>query len=175
MKPHALVVGGTGMLAEAVSGLAGRGYQVSVLARRPERLSSTNINPIALDYRDSKKLRAGLAEAVSKFGPISLAVVWIHGTAPEAPYIVAEYVQGRYFHVLGSAFADPNRLDDERQKRFAQFEHTDYREVILGFVIEQAGARWLTNGEISEGVLKAIRTDARRFIVGVVEPWSARP
>ncbi|NLG69565.1 MAG: hypothetical protein GX496_08420 [Firmicutes bacterium] len=50
-----------------------------------------------------------------------------------------------------------------------------YREVILGFVVEPSGSRWLTHDGISPGVLEAIDRDAPRWIVGTVEPWSARP
>jgi hypothetical protein len=47
--------------------------------------------------------------------------------------------------------------------------------VILGFVLEGGHSRWLRNAEISQGVLQAIDTDAKRFVVGTIEPWSARP
>ena len=50
-----------------------------------------------------------------------------------------------------------------------------YRQVILGFQIEGERSRWLTHGEISQGVLQAIADDAEYHVVGVVRPWERRP
>ena len=36
-------------------------------------------------------------------------------------------------------------------------------------------SRWLTDEEISSGVLKAIEEDKERFVIGVTEPWSKKP
>jgi hypothetical protein len=47
--------------------------------------------------------------------------------------------------------------------------------VVLGFVAGETGSRWLTNDEISTGVLKAVDEDAPLSIVGETRPWSARP
>ena len=46
-----------------------------------------------------------------------------------------------------------------------------YRQIVLGFVLEGEGARWLTHDEISEGVLKAIDEDAGLSTIGVTRPW----
>jgi hypothetical protein len=83
----------------------------------------------------------------------------------------------RYFHVLGSAAADPSRPDHLAQVRetVCQSAFIAYRQVVLGFVNEPARARWLTNGEISSGVLDAIAADRELSIVGTVTPWSSRP
>lgn len=187
--PHALVVGGTGMLREATLGLVRQGYVVSVVARRQARLDALvqaaaglpgAIHPIALDYRETGTLTARLAEARDRHGPFELAVIWIHSTAPAAPLAVARLVgtpdrPGRYFHVLGSATADPSRPDPDRQAAFAALPNIRYREVILGFVREGGRSRWLTNEEISAGVLAAVAADQPRYIVGTVDPWHLRP
>jgi hypothetical protein len=47
--------------------------------------------------------------------------------------------------------------------------------VVLGFRVEGARSRWLTDVEISGGVLAAVGADAALAIVGEVAPWSARP
>lgn len=181
---HALVVGGSGMLRGLCLALAGRGLTVTVIGRTPQRLARLvkdsndlpgRIHTLAVDYRDDDYLRRALAMVTPKFGPITLAAVWIHSTAPHAPYSVAEFIQGRYFHVLGSAVADPSRPDDTRRARFEAIPAIVYHEVILGFVPGPFGSRWLTDDEISAGVLQAIDEDQPRFIVGTVEPWSARP
>jgi hypothetical protein len=79
--------------------------------------------------------------------------------------------------VLGSATGDPSHPD----RLLTAAAVTDglpdcgLRQVILGFRVEGGRSRWLTDAEISEGVLQAVRTDADLAIVGQVEPWPARP
>jgi NAD(P)-dependent dehydrogenase (short-subunit alcohol dehydrogenase family) len=189
VRPHALVVGGTGMLWGASLALAERGYAVSVVARRRQRLEALaqtaaglpgSIHPIPVDYQDTQALIAALEAAQARFGPIELALIWIHSTAPAAPLAVARRVGSpqhpcRYFHILGSAWADPSRPNPERQAAFATLDNIRYREVILGFVREGGSSRWLTNAEISAGVLAAVDADQPRTIVGVVAPWHWRP
>jgi hypothetical protein len=188
-RPHALVVGGTGMLRGATLGLAERGYTVSVVARRQARLYPLAdaarglagvVHPIAVDYRDTARLTAALTAARDRFGPIVLAVVWIHSTAPAAPLAVARLVGGpagpcRYFHSLGSVSGDHTRIQPERRAAFAELDNVIYREIILGFVLEGGRSRWLTDGEISAGVLAAVDADQPRYVVGTVDPWHLRP
>jgi len=178
-RPHALVVGGTGMLRGVSLSLAGRNA-VSVVARGRKglerlRKGSRNVHPLSVDYTDGAALEAALDEAVAARGPFTLAVAWIHSTAPDAPLAVARRVRGRFFHVLGSAAADPSLPDPGRRTAFEALEGVAYREILLGFVRRGARSRWLSNGEIEKGVLGAIATDRPRAVVGVVEPWSARP
>ena len=78
--------------------------------------------------------------------------------------------------VLGSAHADP--AHPERVAEMAEAAEglpIDYQAVVLGFVIEGGKSRWLTNAEISAGVLAALESGAPFRIVGTVEPWSAKP
>lgn len=165
-----LVVGGTGMLSGVVKQLLDAGDEVYSISRRAPTIKHPRLHPLLLDYRATEALQAALTVS----GPFDRAVVWIHSVAPEAPFLVAEAVTGPYFHLLGSASADPSRLIPARQERFDSLD-TDYREVILGFQVTSQGSRWLTNAEISVGVWQAIEQDAWRFIVGTVEPWSERP
>lgn len=162
---------------------------VSVIARRRHRLTSLvketrhlagDVNPIPVDYRNGTTLRAKLEEAIDIFGPITLAVCWIHSIAPQAPYIVAESIGTgpsvcRYFDVLGSAAADPSHQEPQREVCFQQFKYVLCRKIILGFVIDNGLSRWLTDDEISTGVIQAIERDEVCYVVGRVRPWSARP
>jgi molybdopterin-guanine dinucleotide biosynthesis protein A len=159
---HALVVGGTGMLAALTRSLAERGHVVTSVARRatlpPDNARNTvlqgRIAPLALDYRDGAHLRAGLARAVAERGPIELAVCWIHTDAPDAPRIVAE------------ALAPGARLVQVFGTRTWPLEHVPvhvaYRQVLLG----SGGHRWLTHEEISAGVLAAVDADMPVRVVG---------
>ncbi|MBI2845084.1 MAG: short-chain dehydrogenase [Chloroflexi bacterium] len=188
-SPHALVVGGTGMLWEVSLALAQSGSLVSVIARHRERLRELSqesakqmgeINPISLDYHHTPQLVTALKDAAQHFGPIELAVIWIHSTAPDAPLTVARLCGTpenpcQYFDILGSTSINPSRAELSQRSQFADLSNIRYHEIILGFVQEAGGARWLTNQEISQGVLQAIEEKRPRFVVGTVEPWSDRP
>lgn len=188
-RPHALVVGGTGMLRGLTISLASQGYTVSVIARDIHRLRSLadsadrfagRINPLPLDYRHGEQLRRDLAAAIEQYGPLVLAVCWIHSTAPGALQQIAEVigvnsVPCRLFHVRGSAVANPAEGVRRLPEWLSGYPNIRYRQVILGFVVEHGASRWLTHQEISDGVLSAVGEDAPYFVVGTVEPWSLRP
>jgi hypothetical protein len=50
-----------------------------------------------------------------------------------------------------------------------------YRSILLGFVLEADGSRWLSNKEIGEGVIKSIEEDIKDMVIGIMEPWEKRP
>lgn len=187
---HVLIVGGTGMLHRATLYLATQYDVVSVVARTQRRLETLaqevdsnngHLNPLALDYCDTTILQTQLRNAILQFGPITLAVCWIHSVAPEAPFTIAETVgRGtsvcRYIDIVGSAGADPSQAALERIARLQSIPMIAYQRVILGFVQEQGYSRWLTDAEISQGVLHAVEhADQEKHIVGTVHPWSSRP
>jgi len=172
------------MLRDVSLHLASQGKTVSVIARGILRLNSLveasrtldgHINSIQVDYKDSVILEAKLKQAVKVFGPISLAVCWIHRNAPEAPYVVAESIiketmSFRYFDILGSTAASRRYKVFRREAMLRQFESLMYRKIILGVIIENDVPRWLTHREISRGVIKAIKRDEYCYLVGEVPP-----
>ena len=173
---HALIVGGSGMLAGACHSLCARAARVSVLARNEKRIRSIapTIEALACDYNNG----VALTEILSAIEPPDLVVAWIHGRAPHARRALAECVraEGRLVQVLGSAHGDPSH--PERLKEMEQAADglpIDHQSVVLGFVVENGKSRWLNNAEISSGVLAAIDSAAPLHIVGTVEPWSAKP
>jgi molybdopterin-guanine dinucleotide biosynthesis protein A len=150
---HALVVGGTGMLAPAARALTKRGHVVTCIARRGRDLGSGLVLERA-DYREGVQLREALARATQSRGPIELGVCWIHTDAPDAPRIVADALApgARLVQVFGT-----------RVWPLADVPlHVAYRQVLLG----SAGGRWLTHEEISEGVLDAVDADRPVSVVG---------
>jgi hypothetical protein len=189
--PHALVVGASGMLAGVVLHLAGEGHRVSAVARRPAPLEALvrragemggGVRALPLDYRDGPALRDALDRASGEWGPIRLAVCWIHSVAPEAAWTVAQVMEGdggegrpRLLHLLGSAGDDPRRPRPELDRRRARFPGVDYQQVILGYTVEDGRSRWLTDEEIVDGVVRAIRRPEARTVIGTLEPWSGRP
>ncbi|WP_334165488.1 hypothetical protein [Phenylobacterium sp.] len=181
MGPHILVVGGTGMLAGLVEALAGDGGRLSLLSRRASAHGLPG-RAFDCDYHDAAAFTAALDAAVAGQGPIDLAVAWFHSLRLAAPRRLAERVgregaPGRLFQVLGSGVADPAKPG---RLRFAAavadgLPACRLRQVVLGFRLADGGARWLTDAEISEGVLRAVRQDLPLSVVGVVEPWASRP
>ena len=186
---HALVIGGTGMLRSAVAELLNTFDKVSVAARSKngfEKLKklakkeSSKLNFIQIDYNNYGELTKSLIKAISDHGEISLAILWIHSLAKLAPVITAKVInetspQCNFFEVLGSAFSDPAGVAQSREDEFSEFSNINYHKVILGFIIEPVGSRWLLNKEISAGVMTAVRNDIKDHIVGVSRPWEMRP
>jgi len=173
---HALVVGGTGMLAGVVKVLSARGWRISVLARGRSRLDALaplpGVTAYQADYRDPPAFGAVVRGVL----PVNLVVAWIHSTAPEAPLQLAQLVADAersvaYFHILGSSggFLVP-KVED-----LTAIQGLRYHQITLGFMRESGASRWLTDAEISVGVIRAIDTGTPRSIVGQLEPWSQRP
>ncbi|MES2342589.1 MAG: short-chain dehydrogenase [Pseudomonadota bacterium] len=175
MVTHTLVVGGTGMLSGLCEALTGDGGRLSLLSRHASQAAGAD--GFNCDYYDGAAFSAALDAAIARSGPVGLAIAWFHTLKIEAPHLLAERVEGRMFQVLGSAAADPahpERLDTAR--RVAEgLPRCAVRQVVLGFRVEGGGSRWLTNAEISQGTLEAIRTDRPLTVIGQTEPWSARP
>lgn len=170
------------MLAKVTEFLSRNYDAVSVICRDGKRIDSNlkNINPLILDYTYYKFLSKNLETAVEKLGKIDLVVSWIHSSAPLAPNIIAEKLnsygnQFRFFDILGSSYADPAKNIAERETKLSDNENILYRKIILGFAIENNNSRWLTNDEISSGVIEAIKADKEESVVGVISPWNLRP
>ncbi|MCT2534803.1 short-chain dehydrogenase [Aquibacillus koreensis] len=180
---HALVVGGTGMLSDVSLWLVDRGYHVSIIARnsnRMEKLMSTthlkdNITPLLVDYTDGEKLQEQIHYTVEKNGSIDIVVAWIHSVAEHALSVIINEVSQKQdewelFHILGSS----SDLDRIKQKASVP-ENCLYYQIQLGFVNDGSHSRWLTNAEISAGVMEGIKKKERVHTVGQLEPWENRP
>ena len=186
---HALVIGGTGMLKDVTLHLLKEFDKVSVIARnesgfgnlkKEAREYSLRLKPLQVDYTDYEILKSLLIKSIKEFGEISLVVSWIHSTAPKALYIIADLMNQtsskcELYEVLGSSYANPQYHSNNRNKDFEKFENINYHKIILGFVLEGGKSRWLTNSEISGGIIKVIEKTSASSIIGVVEPWSSRP
>lgn len=175
MPPHILVVGGTGMLSKLVEALAGDSGRLSLLSRQASRAFGEA--GFDCDYHDQQAFAAALAAAIERSGQVDLAIAWFHTLKIAAPRLLAEQVRGRLFQVLGSATADPAHPDRlERAAAVADgLADCRLRQVVLGFKVVDGASRWLSNTEISLGVLDAVSSDRPLTVVGQVAPWSARP
>lgn len=180
---HALVVGGTGMLAGVSLWLVKQGYHVSVIGRSTTRLKrlvdlaeprGQQISPLSVDYRDTVALREKIEQSIENHGPIELVVSWIHAIAPDALQniddVVSRHIDHEWtlFHVRSSTSyisRTPAKTSDSCR----------YRQVFLGFILTAHGSRWLTDEEIATGVISAVENDQVETVVGTLEPWNQRP
>ncbi len=172
-QPHVLIVGGTGMLADAAVALCDGTRIVSVLSRSVSWMDGVKKRSkfpnhfvhLKCDYSADTQLVQVLSAATQKYGRFSLAIVWIHSNvSTTAPVTVAGFVDGPYFHVLGSDSASAPETTTLRKeiepKLGAGFKSSggsggpgsggglaasvtigcSYHEVILGFINEQPPA-----------------------------------
>lgn len=180
---NVLVVGGTGMLAEVTQWLNAKGNIVTLMARNKEKLERVsksckypeNNRIMSLNYEDSDRLRAYIQEEQKKHGNYTMVVAWIHSTAPDALRIIIDEINKfqqpfQLFQVLGSR----SDLQEIRSRLNVPLK-CDYRQIQLGFIIENNKSRWLTNDEIANGVIQAIINDDPVTVVGTLQPWSMRP
>ena len=165
------------MLSGLCEALAGDGGRLSLVARRASAWGGAAASRFDGDYYDEAAFAAALDAAVAENGPVDLAVTWIHTLKIAAPRRVAERTAGRLFQILGSAAGDPARPEVLELGRAVADGLPDcrLRQVVLGFRVEAGRSRWLTDDEISGGVLAAIRADRPLSVIGQTEPWSARP
>ncbi|MFE1626055.1 short-chain dehydrogenase [Brevibacillus reuszeri] len=178
---RALVVGASGMLTEVARWLAEQSYQVIVVGRnraKLERVRDGSRYPhlftlFPLDYGQTNQLREAMEQLIAEQGHIELVVAWIHSTAPRAISTIQQVLsrpkkKWSLYHVCGSrAWIHPPLVQE--------VAGCSYHRIILGFVCEEKGSRWLINEEIAQGVISAIQSKEPQTIVGSVEPWEKRP
>lgn len=172
---HAIVVGGSGMLAGCCRKLLTISDKVSVMARRENRVRciAPQIVPIVCDYDDMGALTSALAGQVP-----DLLVVWIHQSKPELRRLLAACLTpgGRFVQVVGSGHGDPARVDRVAEKWSVVADlPVSGQIVVLGFIIENFGSRWLTDAEISDGTFAAIEGGDPFTIIGAATPVSLTP
>ncbi|WCH45748.1 short-chain dehydrogenase [Lysinibacillus sp. OF-1] len=97
-----------------------------------------------------------------------MVIAWIHSYAETVLESIASEISGIW--ILGSS-ANLNEIKD----KIHLLEITHYRQVQLGFIMENGQSRWLTHKEISQGVIDAIQYDRSINIVGTLQPWEQRP
>lgn len=101
-------------------------------------------------------------------------VLWIHSTGDEAVslllnYIISNHPKTKIFHIKGSGNFNPSKAGN------IIISNVNYFEIILGFILRNDTSRWLTNEEISSGVVEAIESEKKNFTIGIAEPWELHP
>lgn len=135
---HALVIGGSGMLAGTVLWLAEVGYHVSIIGRDAGKMSRlteqapARLSAVLVDYRDDLRLKEALRRSIAIHGDFDLVVAWIHSDAADALPSVLSALRGGtdVFHVLGSR----SNLSDVRNGLTIP-EDVRYHQVQLGYQV----------------------------------------
>jgi len=161
----ALVIGGSGMLAEASLTLAGEYEVVGVLGRTKHMMEnvlgggnmSANIVPIYADYSDSDAFDIDLDKFTREHGKAELILSWIHSTSPDAIAIAAKYCTGNFYEVTARKHAATCTHKSQVEALGVNHHH-----IVLGSI----GDRWLTDSEISRGTLTAIKQAHSTYTIG---------
>ena len=137
--------------------------------------SSALHHMLPLDWSKPEEFLHSLWQHLVRTEQPDLVVVWIHNDelAIRVADLVATQPACRLFHVVGSAGADPSLMAATLRQRQPP-STAIYHQVILGRVRASEGTRWLTNEEISAGVLDAIARAEPEYIVGTMQPWPSR-
>lgn len=157
----AVAVGATGMLSQALDWVAARSARTVVVARRASRWSPSAapagpVVPLDGDWRDGGALTDALGQAIDP-AEVDLLLLWIHASGSQALQGLLDLFAPRdllIVHVLSSAAGDPAAYRDAVSRRGTGAR---YRTVKLGAVRGAVGWRWLSDAEISEGAIQAIR------------------
>ena len=185
---HVLVVGGTGILEKVSLFLASHDNVVSVLAKSPDDFKKLKdeakglkgtINPISINYDEVDGLAKHVTDSIEKYGPVTLAVNWVQEHVLKAVEVIANILNAtspicRYFQVLPMTEHSPVKERSNFEKFFLNLERVLYRIIVLGFKKEAGEERLLSHEEISDGIIKALRDDSKKVVIGA-DPWDERP
>ena len=152
-----LVIGGTGMLAEATRWLAVRSARTLLVSRRADQFAPADktITPLVTDWNGGD-FHEVLSKALAKYEAIRRALLWLHEPEPILPWLLPLISDARVVVVLGSMDGNP------QVPAFA-----DLVTVRLGSIATAHGCRWLTHEEISNGAIQAL-TDGWPRIAGAL-------
>lgn len=181
---NALVLGASGMLSGLCVRLLEHDFQVFAVARTWDSLEllhtaaegrTDRLTTMALDYHDTERLGRWIAHTQLMYGPLDRVFAWIHGDF-EA---VLDTVDREVFayrrnpwtlhHIRGSRAADA----PYQRPRLSPI--CTYQEIVLGFVRDHSGSRWLTDKEIVDGIWRASLEGSGRSVVGQAGPSELRP
>lgn len=165
-----LVIGGTGMLAEACIKLSYNADNLVVIAQRRKGLDDLgskvpnrcNYFGVSVNWHDYEAIKDSLTKLNLKF---SLIIAWIHSDAESAHKAVARFCSlgSEYFDITGHSGIKPDHVTYTREKDIESINPgIGYHRVILG----SKNGRCLTNSEISQGVLNGINLNKKVYTVG---------
>jgi hypothetical protein len=170
---RSLVIGGSGMLAGTSLWLAELSKEVYVSGRNILKLQKLvdkkrNIIPLIIDNKDQRNFKESLDKIK---GRIDLVVAWIHSDAKDSLDVLIRdlaYRRGETKLYVINGIANGNQTVSPN-------ENISYNIIRLGFIMENENSRWLTDEEISNGVISAIRSGKSDYTVGETGPVEKIP
>ena len=164
-----VIVGGTGMLAPATREIARYVQCLTLVARDPGSLADEiGARVLRMDWTKDEDVSKAIS-SLSSMPPVTLLISWVHerGMAclPRFESVLME--GGRSIRVHGSSVGDPsNGVQTDPSPPSGVLR----QDVVLGWIAKENGARrWLTDDEISAGVLTAFHEpQTRSLVVGQV-------
>ena len=183
---HALIIGGTGMLCRATVAIAKRSRQLTAVARTHASLNilasllsdRTSDSYHSADWDQPEQFVSRLQRLTHEIGYPTFVLAWLHDINLGPRIAMAVSRPDRpcdFFQVLGSSGCSPQGPATDMRSQVGAAANLRYFQVVLGFMHDAGATRWLTNDEISDGVLEAIRKRKTQHVVGTVEPWDQRP
>lgn len=182
---HALVIGGTGMLRRATVAIAQRSRKLTAIARTEASLDALasllsdrdDDRYKTLDWNEPEQFLWDLQLLVEEVGPPTLVLAWLHDVNLGPRVAVAVSIpesSSDFFQVIGSSGGNPYSGATNLRSQVKALRYVNYFQVVLGFKRDARARRWLTNDEISDGVLEAIRRREACHTVGTVTPSARR-
>lgn len=156
-----LVIGGTGMLAEATRWLARRYPPTLLVSRHASRFDpmAGAVVPLELDWSQPGFVQS-IESRLRAMPPLAKALIWIHRPQAHLAELAPLLPQpGGAVLVLGSRSGRPGAIGVP----------AGVATVRLGSVPTSDGRRWLTHAEISAAAIAALE-DGRSRVVGELAP-----
>jgi hypothetical protein len=179
-----LLLGTTGMLAEAAAHAVARSKKAVLVSRHADQFSFNNdvldhkVTPLNVSYEDE----GAFLDALLYHAPFDLALTWLHPPADILRAALDSMIApgGKLVEVMGSRSVLLGRngevsIAERRAEALALQTGITYAQLILGFVLEGSESRWLTHEEISAAAIAQMENPQARRIAGTLEPWEKRP
>jgi hypothetical protein len=160
-----IIIGGTGMLSSATREISHQANDLVLIARQPNELASEiNARAIQLNWKNKDAVESAISKLISE-PKVDILLIWIHEDGlwclPLFENLLVE--NGRSIRVHGSTAGDPT--EGVKTDPLPPRDDIIRQNVVLGWVEETNGRRWLTDNEISEGALAAFNNPERSSIV----------
>ena len=124
---------------------------------------------LALDWSRPDEYLERIEKHLRAVGRPDLVVAWIHSDHLALDLVGRLEAAGAecdVFHVVGSAHDDPLRLADTLRAEVGPLAAVRYHQVVLGARRVARGRRWLSDEEITDGVLDAVARGAATSVIG---------
>lgn len=175
------------MLRSASLELATRSRRLTSVARTRRSLSTLDRDwpagagahdILSLDWTMPGLFLEGIKHHVARTGGPDLVVAWMHDDALTlriAARLAEDSPIPRFFHIIGSATVNPLKIADSLRMSAEATNLNHYHQIVLGGHGSGRRGRWLTDWEISRGVLQAVERQKPMYVVGTLERWTGAP